>query len=170
MNPNNNYRNFFVFWVAVWAAIDASIIMSWSYQSTTSGFWNNSKNVIGVSFDLFGVCLSLGLMIYLILYLVGVNKSMRNYLKVANPTNFLIAGMLYFYARNFISVIKNILTTTGPEYIFSIITFHLMWIIPSIIISIFHYSHYKYLNEYNAEFDKGNIKKPEERKIESSVY
>lgn len=170
MNRNNNYRNFFIFWAILWAFIDASIIITWSYQSTTLGFWSESKNVIGVVFDLFGVCLSLGLMIYLLLYFINANKSIRNYLKVANPVNFLVSGMVYFYARNFISVIKNILTTTGPEYIFSIITFHLMWIIPSIIVSIFHYSHYKHLLEYNSELAKGNVKKPDERKIENSVY
>ena len=155
---NKSYPSFLIVWITFWIFIDGCILLGYTAASSEQSFWTNQALVKNFWFDLAGIITSFIIGMILIFLSLQIDRNVKKSQIIPNPSNFLILGMVFFYFRNIISIAKFIVTVEPKWYLTSLV-FTAVWLIPSIVISFFHYFFYKDTLDYNDKINLDNSKK-----------
>ena len=155
---NKSYPSFFIVWITFWIFIDGCILLGYTTASANDpNFWTSSLSR-SFWFDLAGIVTSFIIGMMLIFLSLQIDRNVKKSQIIPNPGNFLILGMVFFYFRNIISIAKFI-ATVEPKWYLTSLVFTAVLLIPSIVISFFHYFFYKDILDYNDKINLDNSKK-----------
>ena len=155
LSINQSYPTFLIVWIGLWIFIDGCILLFYTSSSANdSNFWNSTLSR-SFWFDLAGIITSFITGMALIFLSLEIGRSVKKRLIIRDPNNFLVLGMVFFYLRNVISIAKFI-ATLEPRWYLTSLVFTIVWVIPSIIISMFHYFFYKDSLDYNEQIHAKN--------------
>ena len=147
-NFENTFRIFFICWVSFWAVINTvNLLVSYAVFERA----NTSNQIAAWGLDTFGQILTITFGIVLFCMMIGVPSRINALKKITNITTMTVLAVFYYLLFTLIKTFS--LAMFKPENFAKDFIFQMLWLLPSIIILVFHMLYFANLRKHNEEIE-----------------
>lgn len=156
----SSFRVIFIIWVVIWSFINAFRILNnyISYSNKGSFIGTDYTSIGHWWFSTFGLIIGLAIGIFLLFWMASVPSRIGKNKKIGNIGILMSATVVYYLFGTIVSAMGSALF--NPDSFVEDFAFLTLWLLPSIIILVFHIIYYTNLNKYNEEVESNPLGVP----------
>jgi len=156
----SSFRVVFVIWVLFWAVVNIfQILRNYAdYASTSSFIGSDYVNLGHWWFITFGMIIGFAIGIFLLFWTVSVPSRIEKNKKIGSIGILMSATVVYYFFTTIIDLMGSALF--NPENFINDFAFGTLWLLPSIIILVFHMFYYINLQKHNKEVESNPLGVP----------